>query len=84
MKKLKLDIQQFEGAELLTRSQLKKVIGGDGGSGLGCSAKKCSGGNWDPVNMKYNYGTTDCGYLPPVGGLPGSCICSFELVTEQC
>ena len=33
MKKLKLNLQQFEGAEVLTRSQLKKVLGGDGGSG---------------------------------------------------
>ena len=36
MKKLKLNLQQFEGAEVLTRSQLKKVIGGGGGSGGPC------------------------------------------------
>jgi hypothetical protein len=39
MKKLKLNLQQFEGAEVLTRSQLKKVLGGGGGDGTG------SGGN---------------------------------------
>ncbi|MEO9211321.1 MAG: hypothetical protein ABI208_09500 [Ginsengibacter sp.] len=32
MKKLKLDLQGLN-AEVLTRSQLKKVLGGDGGSG---------------------------------------------------
>ncbi len=41
MKKLKLNLQQFEGAEVLTRSQLKQIMGGDGGSGgelcLGCT-----------------------------------------------
>ena len=39
MKKLKLNLQQFEGAELLTRSQLKKVLGGDDGGG----SDTCSG-----------------------------------------
>ena len=33
MKKLKLNLQQFEGAEVLTRSQLKQIMGGEGGSG---------------------------------------------------
>ena len=46
MKKLKLNLQQFEGAELLTRSQLKKVLGGDGGSDelcMGCETDaECS------------------------------------------
>lgn len=35
MKKLKLNLQHFEGAEVLTRSQLKKVLGGDDGGGSG-------------------------------------------------
>jgi natural product precursor len=42
MKKLKLNLQQFEGAEVLTRSQLKKVLGGDVGSGdetCNCNSK---------------------------------------------
>lgn len=34
MKKLKLDFQQLN-AEVLTRSQLKMIIGGSGGSGGG-------------------------------------------------
>jgi natural product precursor len=41
MKKLKLNLQQFEGAEVLTRSQLKKILGGDTGSGDGCSTEAC-------------------------------------------
>ena len=38
MKKLKLSLQNFEGAEVLTREQLKNVMGGSGwgGSGGGC------------------------------------------------
>jgi hypothetical protein len=35
MKKLKLSLQNFEGSEMLTRAQLKKVTGGDvGGSSI--------------------------------------------------
>jgi natural product precursor len=48
MKKLKLNLQQFEGAEVLTRSQLKKIMGGDdSGSGGDCQARneKCSSAN---------------------------------------
>lgn len=37
MKKLKLNLQQFQGAEILTRSQLKKVLGGEGGSDVPCN-----------------------------------------------
>ncbi|MGC4233871.1 MAG: hypothetical protein QM594_12910 [Niabella sp.] len=33
MKKLKLNLQNIEGAEILSREQLKMVIGGNGGSG---------------------------------------------------
>ena len=35
MKKLKLSLQNIEGVEVLTRAQLKMVMGGDGGSGAG-------------------------------------------------
>jgi hypothetical protein len=35
MKKLKLDFQHLGNAEVLTRSQLKQIMGGDGGSGGG-------------------------------------------------
>ncbi|SDE20492.1 hypothetical protein SAMN04487894_12627 [Niabella drilacis] len=43
MKKLKLNFQNIEGTQVLTRDQLKKILGGDGGSGA-------SGGSG---NMKY-------------------------------
>ena len=36
MKKLKLDFQHLRNAEVLTRSQLKQIMGGDGGSGGKC------------------------------------------------
>lgn len=44
MKKIKLNLQQLDGAEVLTRSQLKKIMGGvmDGGSELcmGCKTNE--------------------------------------------
>lgn len=33
MKKLKLTLSNMEGAEILTREQLKKIVGGDGSGG---------------------------------------------------
>lgn len=36
MKKLKLNFSNFETAEVLTRDELKKIVGGDVGSGYGC------------------------------------------------
>ncbi|MEO9211326.1 MAG: hypothetical protein ABI208_09525 [Ginsengibacter sp.] len=44
MKKIKLNLQSLN-AEVLTRSQLKQILGGDGGSGGGsgdgCDPKVC-------------------------------------------
>ncbi len=40
MKKLKLSLQNIEGAEVLTREQLKKVTGGSDGSG-DCATWNC-------------------------------------------
>jgi hypothetical protein len=62
MKKLKLNLQQFEGAEVLTRSQLKKVMGGDGGSGGGCDAGTCQWG----TNCFYQSGS-QCGIAHCLG-----------------
>lgn len=42
MKKLKLNLSNLEGAEVLTREQLKKVMGGSGSGDL-CPSN-CSGG----------------------------------------
>ena len=36
MKKLKLDQQKFAGAEVLSRAQLRKVMGGNGSGGGEC------------------------------------------------
>jgi hypothetical protein len=56
MKKLKLDLQHLN-AEVLTRSQLKKVLGGDGGSDDGGDSGGC-----DPVACaaKSNSNTGSC------------------------
>lgn len=44
MKKLKLKLQNFTGTEMLTREQLKTVMGGsdNGGSGTKCSTGPCT------------------------------------------
>lgn len=46
MKKLKLNRNTFAGAEVLTRLQLKKVMGGNGSTttGVGCSSHSDCGG----------------------------------------
>lgn len=44
MKKLKLNFQNIEGALVLTREQLKTVMGGSGGSG---TKKKCTSSCWN-------------------------------------
>lgn len=41
MKKLKLNFQDFGNTEVLTREQLKKIVGGDG-SGGPCVTNGCS------------------------------------------
>ena len=51
MKKLKLNLQQFEGAEVLTRSQLKQILGGDGGSGAGCDNVACAKKSSDTLGL---------------------------------
>ena len=54
MKKLKLDLQSLN-AEVLTRSQLKQILGGDGGSG-GCPAGQfpCTCTCGDPPVIVYS------------------------------
>jgi len=42
MKKLKLDKKEIETDEILTREQLKKILGGTSGSGIGCSTQNCT------------------------------------------
>ena len=49
MKKLKLSLQNIEGAEVLSREQLKKVMGGEGGSG--------DDGGWPTCHTDMDCGT---------------------------
>lgn len=53
MKKLKLDVQNLKEAELLTKEELKKILGGSGSGGgnEGCSATaSCSDGTTATVS----------------------------------
>lgn len=63
MKKLKLNLQNMEGAEVLTREQLKMVMGGDVGSGGNGTGANCTSecyGAWDPeTNTKPILGFVD-------------------------
>ena len=57
MKKLKLDQQKFAGAEVLSRAQLRKVMGGEG-SGNSPKVAACCG---KAVNDDCNF-TLACGF----------------------
>lgn len=67
MKKLKLSLQNIEGAEVLTREQLKKVMGGNSMMS-GCSVSvTCEGGETKSCNCQQgtcssgsNYVTCKC------------------------
>lgn len=70
MKKLKLNFSNFETAEVLTRDELKKIVGGDeSGSGVVCNREWCVG---DCVKM--------CGGEPTMGTCystsSGGCACA--------
>lgn len=56
MEKFKLILSNFEGAEMFTREQLKKVMGGDGGSGSGdgkCTVStNCTNGSVSCTGIK--------------------------------
>lgn len=96
MKKLKLDFQHLN-AEILTRSQLKQILGGDGsggggigdgsGSGSGgdfpCSTS-CSGDVWNSSALRYDRKSSPCVYTPPISGLPGSCDCPYSTNATAC
>ena len=67
MKKLKLSLQNIEGVEVLTREQLKMVMGGDGGSG---GDPKCDCNSKDDCS-KERPNCLNCG--GPVSGFYGFC-----------
>lgn len=67
----------MEGAEVLSREQLKKVMGGEWGSEDGgstkCADRKCVKVNFPNANES---GT--CSISRPSGALPGVCTCSIS------
>ncbi len=71
MKKLKLTLLNLGGAEVLTREQLKSIIGGNGGSGPG--GKGCSVTCGPGYFACCNEGHVIIG--PPVQVIPPSCLC---------
>lgn len=66
MKKLKLNLQQLDGVEVLTKSQLKQILGGDGSGGSTEAYGTCctSSGDCGGVGCSYwitcNYTFTKC------------------------
>jgi len=72
IKKLKLRFLHLGDAEVLTREQLKKIIGGEGsGYALACRTSACSG--YDPI-VKRNYSGT-CGKVTGPGPQE-QCMCT--------
>jgi len=67
MKKLKLNLQSLN-AEVLTRSQLKQILGGDGGSGLGSCTETCPGGLTSCTSDKMDCSNTknDAGFITAI------------------
>ncbi len=66
MKKLKLKVQELGATELLTREQMKKVLGGTAqGSGCSITNGACGGICIEP--------DMSCGYEPGFGG----CMCDY-------
>jgi hypothetical protein len=77
MKKLKLSLANMQATEVLSREQLKKIIGGEEGSGGAagaCDETILCGHDWDQKTMSFSI-PVKCSNLPPVGNLPGSCTC---------
>ena len=67
MKKLKLNVAELGATEILTREELKKVLGGTGsGSGSGSGEDKCAGysttcgNNHQQYSCNYRESTKDC------------------------
>lgn len=67
MKKLSLNAPAFQKGEVLTRSQLKKVLGGDGSGGPGTPGG--NNGNPCPDNCTKYCHKID-GYMPAYGTCP--------------
>jgi hypothetical protein len=59
MKKLKLKTLNLNGPELLTRAQLKNVMGGDLGSGTTCNGYATTSHTCDPCGIDISVSTSD-------------------------
>lgn len=59
------------GASLLSREQMKNVVGGSGTECSSCSESTCSGG----CTLSSGY-TGKCGWSDGRGGASGSCSCA--------
>ncbi|UKJ07498.1 hypothetical protein [Solitalea lacus] len=79
MKKLSLKKLNLENSEVLTREQLKTVLGGDGSGGGSGS------GNTDCISSYFYSGTDGCGITTCTGwtSVPGRCLCSTTITTPQ-
>ena len=70
--------------DILSKTQMKNILGGhNGGGDIRCQTR-CSGYRWNSTKMGYDYGQADCEYLPPVGGVPGSCHCPYTVSPTVC
>jgi hypothetical protein len=70
MKKFRTDFQSFGHVEVLTRDQLKKIMGGVADVKATCKST-CTG-----VTVLGGGTTGSCSQTGPVGGLPGACVCN--------
>jgi hypothetical protein len=78
MKRLKLSIQQVGSVEVLTRNQLKKIVGG-----LAAPTPDCKSSCWG--TDAGNRGTPGtCSQTGPVDGLPGACVCDVSGGHSSC
>lgn len=75
MKKLKLGLSNYEGVELLSREQLKKISGGSGGGGCQYCTCECFNmpGTWAGTYCSEAEQFTDIGLYCRHGGY---CACS--------
>lgn len=85
MKALNFQKLNLQNVDFLTKTQMKNILGGYGGSGgdIGCQTS-CSGDTWNPKTFKLEHGTSPCYYTPPIGGLPGSCDCPYSTNATSC
>ena len=82
MKKLKLNLLNLEGAAVLTRQQLKMVMGGSGeggggsdSDGLTCSTSWCGKKFEGSLTGSGKWVDYYCTTLPRIGNMPPSCGC---------